>query len=595
MAYQYKPLRKGPEIRLLEIKPLRDGTTSPFSLQIYDFSRLPPFEAISYTWGRPDFDSSITCDGKCLPITKNCATVLKYLRREAAWARRVWIDQICINQNDMPERSDQVLLMTEIYSRAQQVIAWIGECDEDERRCLELLATLDITRDMIVAADNYARNLPWGEEPHIGRSGIVCLESPELEPWLEEGGWAPVIFRRLVSRPYFKRLWIVQELTVARRVTLKCGEYSLDMQQLFNMGDLHSILHKDMAPIPYWLLMLGYLRRKYVDYGTVDWDGFQETSMFTWRFEVTDTRDKVYALRGISKVLKENTPLPDYNKSDVEIFIETAKATTISDRGRLSILSADRTPRHGADLPTWCPDYGQSPGSVTLCRSEVSRRLREKLRLSNSQPVFDGNRFIVRGKSFDSIAELSEVAMMENAKVMNVTEVLRSWLSFMQPATSSYGGKEPMHLAFWSTMLTKTESWADLLLPMHSNDTEHSSQFIDDLHKLYVEGNYEGATYINGRIFIEPEIYKAMDRAWSHTIHMRACVTEEKFFGLVPRETKVGDLLFYLAGAEKLYLLRPQDGSEDVFKLVGSGFVQGLSDGERYSADDSEMREIVIV
>ncbi|KUI66993.1 Heterokaryon incompatibility protein 6, OR allele [Cytospora mali] len=421
MSYQYLPLAKGQQIRLLEIKPLRDPTASPFSLQTYNLSCLPPYEAISYTWGHPGFDTSITCDGKRLPITNNCATMLHYLRLEAAWARRVWIDQICINQGDIPERNDQILLMTEIYSRAQQVVAWIGECSPAEKRCLDLVARFTLTDDLQEAAERLT--CQWEEDNSIETSAGIdmsCLESPEVKPWLDDE--LQEILDCIVARQYFGRMWILQEVTVARRVTVKCGECSFDMERLFDLVSFNHGLRRSNL----FVSTLGIYRGQYLEHGTMDWNGFQATFDWTTYHSAADLKDKVYALRGICKTLRENTPPPDYDKSDVEVFIETAKASNITDKGRLTILSAERSPRHGADLPTWCPDYGLRGGDSIL--NNPSRRLLEKSERPNSLPVIEGNSLIVRGKIIDSIASLSgETLLSPRADQSRLAEHFKIW------------------------------------------------------------------------------------------------------------------------------------------------------------------------
>lgn len=597
MAYQYQPLKKGREIRLLEIKPPTDHTTSPFSLRIYDLSRLPRYEAISYTWGQPEFSSSITCDKEKLPITSNCSTMLRYLRLEATKVRRVWIDQICINQNDIPERNDQVLLMTKIYSRAGQVIAWIGECDEAENRCLDLIAQFRWTDTLRKVAKNYRSR--WEGESHDGTSGDIGLDEvpEEVKPWFDKSGWARATLDVIICKPYFRRLWIVQEVTVARRVTLKCGACSLSMRHLYNVCNfLYDIaLWGGPERNGVYITNLCKYRQSYAKYGTLDYDGLRRLLSTTKRCLVADNRDKIYALRGICKTLMKHTPLPDYSKSDVEIFIETAKASNIADHGRLTILNGLRSPSHGAGLPTWCPDYGQSDRTgFVMVRS--SKRLLEKSKSPGRMPVIDGNRLIVRGRIVDSIAAISRQAIWRRdvACLPEAFKLWHSWFPFMESATSSYSGQEPMHKAFWSTLFNDTEDWLRPGSASNPREAERLVRYVEALHRSLMEHDTEGLQ-LGMSYWADSSLVLDIRHAMYHSSNMRACVTEDNFFGLVPENVEVGDLVVYLEGADKLHLLRPQDENRSVFIVVGSCFVYGLSKGEKYPMDDCEMREMVMV
>lgn len=598
MAYQYRPLIKGCQIRLLEMKPPSDPTTNLFSIQIYDLSRLPPYEAISYTWGKPDFKFSMVCDEdrNCLPITTNCATMLRYLWLEATSVRRVWIDQICINQKDTHERNDQVLLMTKIYSGARQVIAWIGECGEEQKRCLDLVAQFPRTKNIFVEAKSYTTQ--WNGEKSIETSGGPRLEAPEVKPWLDESGWAQATLETIICRPYFRRMWIVQEVIVAPRVMLKCGNCCLDMQHLFDVClFIRLISHRTDIRPDHFIISLCSYRIEYEEHGTLGYDGLEKL-MSNNQVEgrsVTDNRDRIYALRGICSALEKNTPPPDYSKSDVDIFMETAKASVVTDGGRLSILSADRSLRHGADLPTWCPDYGHV-GDVGVVHVLSSKRLWEKSKSPKSLSVFDGNRLIVRGRSVDSITTLSEGVTWENhwERLTEELETWRSWFSFMKPATSSYDGKEPMHIAFWSTLFNDTSDWLKPELAPKKEEAERLLNYVEILHGLMMRNDIEEELLCMSRWMDLSLAFDVCD-ALSCSRFMRACITEDKFFGLVPSDTKMGDMVVYIEGADKLYLLRPQNGSSGVFTVVGSCYVYGLSKGEKYPMEESDMREIVIV
>ncbi|KAH9209562.1 heterokaryon incompatibility, partial [Leptodontidium sp. 2 PMI_412] len=107
--------------------------------------------------------------------------------------KRIWIDAVCINQQDPAERSSQVGLMDEIYKGAQLVIAWLGKKDRYTERALRLIAQLS-------------------ESPldRTERHQALHLSYPDIKP---EDWEALVAFFR---RSYFRRAWIVQEAVLAK-------------------------------------------------------------------------------------------------------------------------------------------------------------------------------------------------------------------------------------------------------------------------------------------------------------------------------------------------------------------------------------------
>ncbi|KAK0729527.1 heterokaryon incompatibility, partial [Lasiosphaeris hirsuta] len=88
------------------------------------------YDALSYVWGDMNVrEHDLVCNGVVIKITRNLWTALR-----AVWAkspgRRLWVDAICINQDDIPERNQQVNMMGDIYRRAERVIVWLGEATE---------------------------------------------------------------------------------------------------------------------------------------------------------------------------------------------------------------------------------------------------------------------------------------------------------------------------------------------------------------------------------------------------------------------------------------------------------------------------------
>lgn len=87
-----------------------------------------PYEAISYTWSGQALDRPVYANGREYCVTKNAEDVMRRLRPSSPdRSRNLWIDAICINQKDDPEKSVQVQLMFEVYANAERVNIWLGQ------------------------------------------------------------------------------------------------------------------------------------------------------------------------------------------------------------------------------------------------------------------------------------------------------------------------------------------------------------------------------------------------------------------------------------------------------------------------------------
>ncbi|CZR65469.1 uncharacterized protein PAC_15369 [Phialocephala subalpina] len=110
----------------LKLHPGHQNAVIECELEVFDLEARPRFEALSYVWGNTNPPGIITCNGQQHPVTPNLALALKRLRLPDT-TRIVWIDAICVNQEDLEERSQQVQLMRVIYSQAWRVVVWLGE------------------------------------------------------------------------------------------------------------------------------------------------------------------------------------------------------------------------------------------------------------------------------------------------------------------------------------------------------------------------------------------------------------------------------------------------------------------------------------
>lgn len=166
------------------------------------------FEAVSYVWGGHPTETMMV-DGTPVSITVNLKRALKAFRsrppsRIKGHVRRLWVDSVCINQDDISERSSQVELMGRIFAGASRVLTWLG----DNEKGLTSFA-MQVIRDILEdpgAALHEARILLH----HDDSKDNDRLEKDEYQRYQTQvQRWAAI--KAFFDIEYFHRTWIVQE------------------------------------------------------------------------------------------------------------------------------------------------------------------------------------------------------------------------------------------------------------------------------------------------------------------------------------------------------------------------------------------------
>ncbi|KAH6671061.1 heterokaryon incompatibility protein-domain-containing protein [Halenospora varia] len=207
------------QIRLLQV---RSGSCSLIqcTLQHYDLAACPPYKAISYTWGRLYPTKDILINGARFSVRENLWQFLCTLQPDEN--DFFWIDQICVDQENIEERNHQVECMGDIYHEAFEVIIWLGAAESGSAHAM----------DFVLQAQ--ARNLGLGDRSWAVDVGSTsCVGSPSSSCQSFDLSAAPVkALRVLFRKPYWSRVWIVQEIMLARHLLLKYGDRIIKWEDL---------------------------------------------------------------------------------------------------------------------------------------------------------------------------------------------------------------------------------------------------------------------------------------------------------------------------------------------------------------------------
>ena len=196
---RYQPLDAAiDEIRLLQLMPGKAETPLRCHLITVSLQDSPTFEALSYVWGSPNIKTPIEVEGDPFPITTNLESALRALRRRRK-SRLLWIDAICINQDDNAERSVQVPLMGSIYAGANCVVTWLGPSTPLIDRALSWVQTYRWKKPDSASVD-------WLKLHVTAPFTRRARQEKELAVYDTVEGFLDVF-----ALPYWTRMWTFQE------------------------------------------------------------------------------------------------------------------------------------------------------------------------------------------------------------------------------------------------------------------------------------------------------------------------------------------------------------------------------------------------
>ncbi|OTA59644.1 HET-domain-containing protein [Hypoxylon sp. EC38] len=315
----YPPLAQKYDIRLLRLSALPSSGHLHGELDLVDLIYCPAFEALSYTWAGETGNNTkprsifIGPHWDIIPITVNCDLALRLLLSKGHMS--VWIDSICINQQNPRERSHQVSIMREIYSKASQVIVYLGPA-------------ADYSDDAIDALNRFSRLEVLHESTYYQLSNSERLG-----------------LKHLFKRRYFFRIWVIQEIAMANGLTLYCGDKGVSWAALSAIR----IPYRYLRTVP-WLL-------QYVQGGSsgmVQPKGLLQLLDATSNCAASDPKDNVFAVLGLLRDGIFEGLIPDYCLSTERVYIGIASYLILR-HSKTEILSYPKS--RSKLLPTWVPDW----------------------------------------------------------------------------------------------------------------------------------------------------------------------------------------------------------------------------------------------
>ncbi|QDS76165.1 hypothetical protein FKW77_007576 [Venturia effusa] len=363
--YLYRQMPEAGHIRLLKLQPGRRGDHIHSYLETVSIdASFRKYECVSYVWGDTPQYRRIIVDGHSFYVKLNLFAALQHFRDTDA-TRTLWVDSICIQQTNPPEKGRQVQLMGKIYENGLRTLVWLGVDDLGiAAETVDFLkSTSQVTRDLSERYGNILDTpaLPDSQNP----------VSQDVKKWK--------LFQAFVNLPWFSRVWVMQEVGVAADVMMHWGDATISFSDVINVNELQRHVAQVLpAQTMSWLLHDAFV-------GLFMWYGNEET----WRNQVlqdfvvegarlvpgpnfidaliqssrrnvTDIRDHVFALLGhpLATMGEDTIVHADYQRHVDDIYLDvSAKLIQHVDPALPLSVAGDMGKRRPRDLdsddPSW--------------------------------------------------------------------------------------------------------------------------------------------------------------------------------------------------------------------------------------------------
>ncbi|KAI0104988.1 heterokaryon incompatibility protein-domain-containing protein [Nemania sp. FL0031] len=618
--------------------PENKENQTPISACLDEFvvGSTPRFVALSYVWGNDIPSTSIDVNGEPFAIRDNLTLALRQLQTLCP-DTYIWTDAICINQSNEEEKSHIVQHMGQIFHAAEKVYAWLGLADpgvdgpgDSSDALWDHLEQLGNLFWDETGRDNHLDQMPLNLNPMLDKL------LPELNTRLgmpsQQGGFPTLAYSRFSNRVYWQRVWVLQEVHLARELVFCCGSKTMISKTLAGALILLESYQKYIASRG---LEAGNPKLQEFAFTAPCYPEMHRMLIYTsiYPAEVhslriamtnfcvkelprgarsTDPRDMVFGLLGFANAAERGYIKADYKKTVQEVYRDTARA--LMQRGWTDILAwSQPSEKIITGLPSWVPDFSSTIFETMCSQGQAKPWLPRFSAAANLKPTFYAGdvkgEWNLRwpGVVIDKVEEVGSLwhPRAGSGEVGNVQSS-----GEMQSRSASYEAI--------LTFLSETKRFAEESIRSHPvpprgihNDNAKrleatwripcadqllvDSKFIRDdasMQETYEAALEDARKYVSavgegvGKVSGESRRYIETILRW---VKKRPLLGAQGYVGLAPGDVQKGDLLVLLQSCNAPYILRkrPLDRESESYALIGEAFIWGIMDGE-YRPRDSE-------
>jgi len=600
------------EIRLLSLIPGLQSCRIECRLFTTSFWSGPRYDALSYTWGDPSVEEEISVNGVALKVRRNLWHALRDLR-DPTRPRLLWIDALCINQNDLEERGKQVAIMGNIYRVAQNVEIYLGPESVMTKGTVDLIRQLGSYIEARI--DEYTvRQSHW----HVNMAKILDHTGARNHPGLFA----------FFTLPWFRRVWVVQEYALARSTRVYWGTECFPFSHLLNITTVFTIFGSSGRDE----MGVGVSNIKHMIHCVPGPTRCQMSLLALLRafrsFNATDPRDKLYALLSLVSKTEGFEITPKYTSTVKEVYTELVRAYATTTKNLDILVCCLLDTASNNNLPSWAPDWSSETPLIE------SHAIRRRYILTGSERSMNPGWYAHHPykSSFDTDAKVSFNGVNSE---MTVQGFIVSAVSSTIPASeqepwlsknrTSFGvlnlhgrstGVSPVFNTWLNHLLNEDRVWwrcrskAAIIETLYRVITGNRSSLCHPWAEARYTGHYMQLPFTDGETL--PPSYRlaalklrgyfkdmispprqdklltcaTMDDAGitNRLYRRRLIVLRNGFVGGATGPCEPGDLVCVFFGCTMPMVLR-KEPREDWFRIVGPAYVYGVCEGELMKAD----------
>lgn len=604
IAFEYEPLVPSlSTTRLVVLYPPSSTSTHDTvrcSIENVNLDDNPKYAALSYLWGSHNLVVPIIANGKLLKVTQNLGNALRHLRHGKK-AITIWVDLLSISQLDKNEKSTHILRMPRIFTQAAVVLSWLGTGEED--RDLALMKIFQMRESIELRPFGSVEN---GPDPSSGFQGLYesCLidrdsimklpdeHATSSTEYHEASDRVALAIVNLLGLRYWKRVWVQQELLLAKTVIFVCGNHDIDEPTFKEASCLQHLEATTLRPeiqkrlfeaqsVQSWPLRLHDTLKELLFNAT-----YRRQDSGAHLYEASDLRDNVYGLMGLAKDAGNLDLRPDY--SNAKTWEAVCQDVTVAylKSGDVDILSYAGLRRSQRDLPSWVIDWSAD----------------WKCRPGNSDGLARALYPLIHAASSVCVSGLYSATKGQKCRYTVCESEGSLEISGTELGTVSYVGKSPDRL---TEPLVDIQALLRDWIQSSSNDLYGSDRKAKEaaIHSLVVDIGH--STMLSDSVFLTPsnlrwhprcDLVSTFDMLMSDkhvdkndlepyekTYRLFArqrsrFATKNGYIGLGPWDIEQGDVVCLLFGGSTPFVLRRS--INETFKFMGDAYVHGIMDGE---------------
>lgn len=379
-TFSYDSLsREDRELRLVRFGNSAPSTEVELIQRRVSLNDPPSYHALSYIWGDPTPTESIRVNGRPLPVAYNLHQALLDVRRGGDAQDWFWVDAICINQDNIEERSWQVAQMGHIFGRAALVYIWLGLNNDDSDAVLRMAQRIGPGAHRAGVTDLWFGWQSFKDQPEKlqeNADSVAMRESFLAQALEDEELRSPRLLAAIesfLSRPSWYRVWIVQEIALAQNGLVLCGAKCVSLDALdaalatiffckngdFARGhsrwrNFGSGLNNSLFRVRGLVARRQRERNQKADLLEFLLSDFMAAPSRPF-YMASDPRDMIFGLLGVAADTECLGLRPDYTQTVAEVY--TAATRAMVERCPHYSLDYCVFPKDMDDLPTWVPDW----------------------------------------------------------------------------------------------------------------------------------------------------------------------------------------------------------------------------------------------